>query len=42
MFRDIYKKIATCHECQVFEGKRKLVPLPLVPIYVEALSSNGD
>eukprot|EP00253_Pinus_taeda_P020351 PITA_20351 len=36
MFRDIYKKIATCHECQVFEGKRKLMPLPLVPIYVEA------
>eukprot|EP00253_Pinus_taeda_P033742 PITA_33742 len=36
MFRDIYKKIATCHECQVFEGKRKLIPMPLVPIYTEA------
>lgn len=36
MFRDIYKKIATCHECQLFEGKRKLMPMPLVPIYVEA------
>jgi len=36
MFRDIYKKIAACHECQVFEGRRKLMPLPLVPIYVEA------
>eukprot|EP00253_Pinus_taeda_P034247 PITA_34247 len=36
MFKDIYKKVATCHECQIFEGKRKLVPLPLVPIYVEA------
>ena len=36
MFRDIYKKVATCHECQVFEGKRKLVPFRLVPIYVEA------
>eukprot|EP00253_Pinus_taeda_P002656 PITA_02656 len=36
MFRDIYKRIATCHECQVFEGKRKLMPMPLVPIYVEA------
>eukprot|EP00253_Pinus_taeda_P006823 PITA_06823 len=36
MFRDIYKKIASCHECQVFEGKRKLMPMPLVPIYVEA------
>ena len=21
MFRDIYKNIASCHECQVFEGK---------------------
>eukprot|EP00253_Pinus_taeda_P014471 PITA_14471 len=36
MFRDIYKRVATCHECQIFEGKRKLEPLPLVPIYVEA------
>eukprot|EP00253_Pinus_taeda_P006082 PITA_06082 len=36
MFRDIYKRIATCHECQAFEGKRKLMPMPLVPIYVEA------
>eukprot|EP00253_Pinus_taeda_P020486 PITA_20486 len=36
MFRDIYKRIAACHECQVFEGKRKLMPMPLVPIYVEA------
>lgn len=36
MFRDTYKKITTCHECEVFEGKTKLMPLPLVPIYVEA------
>eukprot|EP00253_Pinus_taeda_P013835 PITA_13835 len=36
LLEDIYKKIATCHECQVFEGKRKLMPMPLVPIYVEA------
>jgi len=35
MFTDIYKRVATCHECQIFEGKRKLMPLPLVPIYVE-------
>ena len=36
MFRDIYKRIASCHECQMFEGKRNLMPMPLVPIYVEA------
>ena len=36
MFKDIYKRIVACHECQIFEGRRKLVPLPLVPIYVEA------
>jgi hypothetical protein len=36
MFKDIYKKVAACHECQLFEGKRKLMPMPLVPIYVEA------
>ena len=28
MFKDIYKRIAACHECQIFEGRRKLVPLP--------------
>ena len=26
----------TCHKCQIFEGKRKLLPLPLQPISVEA------
>ena len=36
LFSDVYKKISTCHECQIFEGKRKLKPLPLVPISVEA------
>ena len=35
MFKDVYKKIASCHECQIFYGKRKLVSLPLMPIYVE-------
>ena len=25
----------TCHKCQIFEGKRKLLPLPLQPISVE-------
>ena len=36
MFKDVYKRVAACHECQVFEGKKKLVPLPLMPSYVEA------
>ena len=36
MFKDIYKKIDVFHECQIFYGKKKLVPLPFMPIYVEA------
>ena len=36
LFPDIYKEVSTCHECQIFEGKRKLKPLPLVHISVEA------
>jgi len=42
MFKDIYKRIVTCHECKIFEGRRKLVPLPLVPIYVEAPSQQWE
>jgi hypothetical protein len=33
---DVHKKVTSCHKCQVFEGKRKLLPLPLKPICVEA------
>jgi hypothetical protein len=36
IFADVYKGVTTCHECQIFEGKRKLFPLPLKPILVEA------
>ena len=36
MFSDVYKEATTCHQCQIFDGKRKLVPLPLNPISVEA------
>ena len=36
MFKDVYKKIVACHECQIFYGKKKLGPLPLMPNYVEA------
>ena len=36
MFLDVYKETNTCHQCQIFDGKRKVVPLPLNPISVEA------
>jgi hypothetical protein len=36
IFSDVYKEVSSCHECQIFDGKRKLQPLPLKPIYVEA------
>ena len=28
--------IVACQKCQIFEGKRKLLPLPLQPVTVEA------
>ena len=36
MFSDIYKEITTCHQCQIFYGKRNMVPLPVNPISIEA------
>ena len=36
MFSDSYKEITTCHQCQIFNGKRKVVSLPMNPISVEA------
>jgi hypothetical protein len=38
IFFDVYKEVSIFHECQIFYGKRKLQPLPLKPIYVEAPS----
>lgn len=35
IFRDVYKNVSTCHEYQIFEGKRKLISFPLKPIFVE-------
>ena len=35
LFSDVYKEVSTCHECQFFEGKRNLMPLPLEPIFME-------
>jgi len=31
-FADVKKFVVSCHKCQIFEGKRKLLPLPLKPI----------
>jgi hypothetical protein len=36
IFYDVYKEVSSCHERQIFDGKRKLQPLPLKPISVEA------
>jgi hypothetical protein len=36
IFSDVYKEVSSYHECQIFDGKRKLQPLPLKPISVEA------
>jgi hypothetical protein len=36
IFADVYKEVSSCHECQIFDRRRKLQPLPLQPISVEA------
>ena len=36
LFSDMYKETSKCHQCQIFYGKRKVLPLPLNPITVEA------
>ena len=41
LFKDIHKMIIAYHKCQIFEGKRKLLPLPLQPITKVPLC-NGD
>eukprot|EP00253_Pinus_taeda_P034607 PITA_34607 len=35
VFSDVKKFTTVCHKCQVFEGKRQLLPLPLKPIATE-------
>eukprot|EP00253_Pinus_taeda_P003589 PITA_03589 len=35
LFADVEKFAVSCHKCQIFEGKRKLMPLPLKPISTE-------
>eukprot|EP00253_Pinus_taeda_P003308 PITA_03308 len=36
LFADVYKIVVSYHKCQIFQGKRKLQPLPLKPIEVSA------
>ena len=33
-FADVYNIVKSSHECQIFEGRQKLQPLPLKPIEV--------
>jgi len=35
LFSDVKNFFVSCHKCQIFEGKRKLLPLPLKPISAE-------
>ena len=35
LFTDVKKFVISWHKCQIFEGKRKLLPLPLKPISTE-------
>jgi len=35
LFANVKKFVMSCHKCQIFEGKRKLLPLPLKPISTE-------
>lgn len=36
LFADVYKVVTSYHECQTFQGRRKLQPLPLMPVEVSA------
>ena len=36
LFSDVCKEMTKCHQCQIFEGKIKVVLLPLNPIFAEA------
>lgn len=35
IFFDVYKEVSTCREWHIFNGKIRLLPLPLKPILVE-------
>eukprot|EP00253_Pinus_taeda_P024607 PITA_24607 len=33
---DFHKVVKSCHECQIFQGKQKLQPLPLKPVEISS------
>eukprot|EP00253_Pinus_taeda_P017162 PITA_17162 len=35
LLADVKKHVTSCHKCQIFEGKKKLLPFPLKPISIE-------
>eukprot|EP00253_Pinus_taeda_P010900 PITA_10900 len=35
LFENVKKFVVSCHKCQIFEGKRKLITFPLKPISTE-------
>lgn len=35
LFFDVKKFVTSCHKCQIFEGKKNILPLPLKPITFE-------
>lgn len=37
LFVDVYKIVTSYHECQIFQGRRKLQPLPLKQVEVSPL-----
>ena len=36
LFYDVYKTLMSYHECQIFQGKRKILPFPLQPSSISA------
>ena len=36
LFSNVFAKVRACTECQKFADKQKLLPLPLIPISVDA------
>jgi len=36
IFADVFKFLSTYHQCQIFDGERKLLPLPLTFVVVKA------
>lgn len=41
LFAYVKRYVTSCHKCQIFEGKKKLLPLPLKPISTKFHFNNG-